>query len=140
MIFFTVLNCIIFCLISVLHIYWVFGGKWGFANAIPTLEGKPVLAPGRISTLIVAFGLLGFAAVHLRALGCFAIGSDYMSGILLLIVGFIFFLRAIGDFNYCGLFKKQKGSSFAEWDTKLYVPLCLLMAFNAFITYWSVLN
>ena len=56
MIIFTVLNCIVFCLISAIHIYWAFGGKWGMGNVIPKLEGKPVFQPGRISTLIVAAG------------------------------------------------------------------------------------
>ena len=126
MIIFTVLNCIVFGLISALHIYWAFGGKWGMGNVIPKLEGKPVL--------------FGFAAVHARALDCFTIGSAYLTGLLLLIIVAIFSLRSIGDFNYFGLFKKKKSSSFAAWDTKLYVPLCILIAFNAFITYWFVLD
>ena len=109
-------------------------------NVIPKLEGKPAFEPGRISTLIVAAGLFGFAAVHVRALGCFTTGSAYLAGIILLIIVAIFSLRSIGDFNYLGLFKKKKSSSFALWDTKLYIPLCILIAFNAFITYWFVLG
>ena len=109
-------------------------------NVIPKLEGKPVFQPGRISTLIVAAGLFGFAAVHARALDCFTIGSAYLAGLILLVIVAIFSLRSIGDFHYFGLFKKKKSSSFASWDTKLYVPLCILIAFNAFITYWFVLD
>ncbi|MCH2021951.1 MAG: DUF3995 domain-containing protein [Saprospiraceae bacterium] len=139
MIIFTIVNCIVFCLIAALHIYWAFGGKWGMANVIPKLEGKPLFQPGRISTLIVASGLLGFAAIHVRALGCFTIGSASIIGYILLIIVAIFSIRSIGDFNYIGLFKKKKSSSFAIWDTKLYVPLCILIAFNSFITYWFVL-
>ncbi|PTT14637.1 DUF3995 domain-containing protein, partial [Flavobacterium sp. HMWF030] len=43
------------------------------------------------------------------------------------IIIFIFILRAIGDFNYVGFFKKHRNSEFALKDTKYYSPLCLLI-------------
>jgi hypothetical protein len=40
----------------------------------------------------------------------------------------IFVLRAIGNLRTFGFFKTITGTPFAEWDTWLYSPLCLLLA------------
>ena len=45
----------------------------------------------------------------------------------------IFVLRTLGDFRYVGFTKRIRNTSFAEWDTKLYSPLCLLMALLALV-------
>jgi hypothetical protein len=34
-------------------------------------------------------------------------------------------VRAIGDFNYVGFFKRRRGTRFAHLDTRLYSPLAL---------------
>ena len=36
--------------------------------------------------------------------------------------------RAIGEFKYVGFFKRVRGSRFAQLDSLLYSPLCLLLA------------
>jgi hypothetical protein len=138
MIVFPVFNIIIFTLIAVIHVYWAFGGKWGGEHVIPKLEGKSTFEPGLVATLIVAVGLLGFAAVHARVLGCCDIGSDYYVGVLILIIAGIFLLRAIGDFKYVGFFKKRKDSTFATYDSKYYSPLCLIIFTNAVFTYFML--
>jgi len=44
----------------------------------------------------------------------------------------IFLLRAIGDFNYVGFFKKIKDTNFGKMDSKYYSPLCLVIAIMGF--------
>lgn len=132
------LNLVIFVLISLLHVYWAFGGKWALDAAIPkTKEGSTDnFSPGPIATLIVAFGLLLFALVHASVLGIISSFEANYLNIALTIIAIIFALRAIGEFNYVGLFKKQKEGKFAECDTRYYIPLCVLISFNASITYF----
>ena len=44
----------------------------------------------------------------------------------------VFSIRVIGEFNYFGIFKRQKGTHFARMDTGLYIPLC---AFYLYLSY-----
>ncbi len=43
--------------ISLLHIYWAFGGRWGSAAAVPVKEGeqKPAFTPKKWGTLIRSY-------------------------------------------------------------------------------------
>jgi Protein of unknown function (DUF3995) len=36
--------------------------------------------------------------------------------------------RFLGDFRYVGVFKRVRGTRFADLDTRLYAPLCLALA------------
>lgn len=129
--FLIYLNTSIFILLAGIHIYWVFGGNWGFKAAIPILENdQQAIKPGVIATLIVAIGLLLFAAIiysnilhHNRVLIKYAIYG----------ISFIFFLRGIGDFKLFGLFKKIKKTTFAKNDNRIYVPLCFYLSVSCFI-------
>ena len=38
-----------------------------------------------------------------------------------------FLLRSVGDFRYVGVFKRVAHTRFAYWDTRLFVPICLLL-------------
>jgi hypothetical protein len=126
----------IFLFLSGLHFYWGFGGKWGSRDVIPTKDdNQPVAMPGVIPTFIVAFGLLVFGFVVLvntvELKIPFLPNFLYTSG--LWIIAGIFILRAIGEFNYIGFFKKHKNSKFGQKDTKIYSPLCLLIGVLAII-------
>ena len=117
------------CLIGLLHFYWALGGKFAALQAIPTENGKPLINPGKIATIIVGLALFGFAFVaymlyfydlstlHYR--NYFIISGWILSG--------IFALRGIGEFNAVGLFKKIKSSEFAYYDTRFYTPFALAM-------------
>jgi len=137
MILFSSLNLVIFILISLIHVYWAFGGQWGIEAVLPELEPrKELLKPSRMATLVVAGGVLGFALVHATTLGLVSfIRVDYL-GICLIIIAVIFAVRTIGDFKYVGLFKNQRAGLFAENDTRYYVPLCALISLNAWMTYY----
>ncbi len=133
------INSLIFLFISGLHIYWAFGGRWAMNAVIPTKTGsqEKMFQPGIFATLIVAVGLLLFATITLGNLGWF----DYLMnrkyiGYATIAIACIFLIRAIGDFKYAGFFKRIKDTDFARNDTRIYSPLCLLIAVLAFmITY-----
>ncbi|WP_411823247.1 DUF3995 domain-containing protein [Leptospira sp. 'Mane'] len=123
------INSIIFFSISGIHIYWALGGKWGSHSAIPSdLKGKKLFLPGFFATVIVASGLFLFALVTLGNLGIFDgfISRNYIHYASLGITA-VFYLRALGDFRYIGLFRKIKDTDFAKQDRKFFTPLCILI-------------
>jgi len=117
-----------------LHIYWAAGGSWGKRNAIPETDGKPTFIPSRLSTIAVAMALT-FAAVValLRGFVLFHSFPGSLAHWASIAIGFIFFLRAVGEFRLIGFFKRVRGTSFATWDTWLFSPLCLLIALAFFV-------
>lgn len=129
LIFLTLLNSFLFIILSLLHIYWAFGGLWGKDLAVPTgKSGQKLFVPSVLSTLVVAVGLLIFALGNLsiKFLPVLPLNPLFIQyGIL--VIGLIFLLRAIGDFNYVGLMKKHKTSGFARQDSLFYTPLCLIL-------------
>jgi hypothetical protein len=127
-------NTGILLFISFLHYYWAAGGAWRRNTAIPiTQEENKVFKPGKFATSVVATGLFVFAFLTLSSTGLFnPIISPYLSFYGNLAIGIIFFLRAIGDGKYVGVLKKIKTTSFARNDTKLYTPICLIIAVIAF--------
>lgn len=129
MIIITLVLFLIFTAISALHFYWGFGGKWGSHAVVPTKDdGMPLFVPRTISTFIVAIGLLGFGIFYLIKYGLITASlPEWLNNAGFWIIISIFILRAIGDFNYVGFFKKHKSSEFAIKDTKYYAPLCLII-------------
>ena len=129
MIIITFILFLIFMALSSLHFYWGFGGKWGSRAVVPTKEnGIPVFVPRTISTFVVAVGLLCFGLFYLINYGFIEMSFPiWLDKTGFWIIASIFILRAIGDFNYVGFFKKHKSSKFATNDTKYYSPLCSLI-------------
>ncbi|MEQ1554802.1 MAG: DUF3995 domain-containing protein [Ferruginibacter sp.] len=119
---------LIFLFISSIHFYWAFGGQWGSDAVLPTRadNNTKVLNPSILPTLIVAFGLLGFGLFILVMSGLISYNiPQWLNNYGLWIIVSIFTLRAIGDFNYVGFFKKIKHTKFGKNDTKYFSPLCL---------------
>ena len=121
---------IIFSLISLLHLYWAFGGTLWYEDVLPTNSmGTKILNPTAIETLIVAIGLLLMALVVVGTQGLF---DQYLNrkyfryGTLL--ISLIFLLRAIGDFKFVGFFKKVTETRFGVNDTFFFSPLCLFIS------------
>ena len=48
-----------------------------------------------------------------------------------------FALRTVGDLRYAGLFKRVRNTPFARWDTRLFTPLCALIAIGAAVVAMS---
>ena len=66
-------------------------------------------------------GLTGLGFVLL------AFTSNYLSFVA------VFLGRVVGDFRWFGVFKRMRGTAFAWWDTRLFVPLCLLLALGCLV-------
>jgi hypothetical protein len=117
---------LIFAVLSAIHVYWARGGRWGAANAVPEIDGKPLFRPGTVVTLVVA-GLLAVAgALVLQRAGlAYAFGPKMVRRAGVWVVALAFVVRAVGDFNYIGFFKRRRGTRFAHLDTRLYSPLAL---------------
>lgn len=130
----SIILSIIFLVLSLLHFYWVFGGKWILDGVVPTKQGatKPLFEAPPIATLIVALGLLFFSWVYYAPVDQTIFGFPQIIYWIKWIVPCLFLLRAIGEFNYVGLFKKIKDTKFGQNDTKYFAPLCLLISLLGF--------
>ncbi len=120
---------LIFLFLSSIHFYWGLGGRWGSGAVIPTKDDHvKVMMPGVMPTLIVAFGLLGFGFFILAQAGIISVNlPQWLNRYGLWFIAGLFILRAIGDFNYVGFFKKIKQTKFGKNDSAYYSPLCLLI-------------
>ncbi|PEP49133.1 hypothetical protein CN557_26310 [Bacillus wiedmannii] len=122
--------CILF-LVSFLHVYWAFGGKWATNSVIPTKAGEKAFIPSVGMTLFIAL-LLSTAAIILLQqtnLVHFAFHNIIvrMGSWVCMIV---FFIRVIGEFRYFGIFKCEKDIHFAKMDTVLFIPLCAFLSLS----------
>lgn len=129
------LNGLIMIAIGLAHLYWLFGGKWGYAEIVPTDDaGKRVLHPGPVSTVIVSVGLLAFAGYYFARLSGMAQFLPLRLGSWgIWALGFLFLARAIGDFRYMGFFKKVRNTVFGRQDTRYFAPLCLYLSISSFL-------
>ena len=119
----------ILAFLSGLHIYWAFGGRRGWGAAIPQIDGRPAFTPSRLATVLVAVGLAAAALVPLVRIGAFPVSAPlWLSQWSAAALSLIFFVRAVGDFRIVGFFKRIRGTPFAVWDTRLFSPVCLLLA------------
>jgi hypothetical protein len=105
----------------------MFGGSWGYDNAIPTnIEGEKLFNPKKIESAFVAIGLLVFATYYFLISNLISINfPSWISIYIGWVISFIFILRSIGEFKYLGFFKKIKTTNFGRLDSKLFSPLCL---------------
>ena len=119
----------LFILLSLIHFYWLFNGKWGLEKVIPTKKNQAsILAIPRFATLIVALILLLFGFIYFVKSGLINVKlSNFVTKYGYWIIPSIFILRVIGDFNYVGLFKKIKNTDFSKADSKYFIPLCLII-------------
>ncbi|WP_254785764.1 DUF3995 domain-containing protein [Zhouia amylolytica] len=120
----------VFIVLAIIHFNWVLGGNFGLSVALPTNEqGIRVLHPKKADSAIVGAGLLTFGLFYLNTSGFVMFRlPEWIYSYGGWIIPAIFFLRAIGEFKYIGFFKKIKHTPFGKMDTKLFSPLCLLIA------------
>lgn len=125
---------VVFAFLSLLHLYWAFGGTWGGALALPMEDGRPVFEPGVGATLAVAVALALCALLVARLAGWLSLGlRDRVARLPGYALAAVLLLRAIGDFRYIGFFKRIGDTPFGRRDTALYSPLCLLLALGVFL-------
>ncbi|MDO5987646.1 DUF3995 domain-containing protein [Flavivirga amylovorans] len=119
----------VFLVLGMIHLNWVIGGTFGFAESLPTKEtGERVLNPKKFDSAIVGLGLVSFSFFYLIKIGFIKLnlpdwGLNYGSWV----IPTIFILRSIGEFKYVGFFKRVKTTTFGKLDTKIYSPLCLFI-------------
>ncbi|MFM2363103.1 MAG: hypothetical protein RLZZ316_2005 [Bacteroidota bacterium] len=120
----------VFLFLSLLHMYWGLGGRWGSAAVIPVKEnGTAHFKPGKLPTFIVAMALLAIGVYYLITVKLIPIRLPaWLQQYGLWLLAGIFLLRAIGDFYYVGFFKKIRHTAFGKNDTLYYSPLCLVIS------------
>jgi len=135
-ILFGFLNGSILIILSTIHFYWALGGKSGMEKTLPTnLEGKKMLNPTKIDSMMVGIFLLLFALLFFIKIVILQISLPHLINRFGIgVISIIFLLRAMGDFRYVGFTKKIRTSDFASLDTKLYSPLCLFIGINGLLT------
>lgn len=135
-----------FLAISLLHVYWAAGGKWGSTAAIPRIpssgsaeKGEQSLpdaypkmvnafSPGPAITLFVACGLAMIALLVTLRAGL--LGDPVKHWTLqasIIVVAIVMLVRAVGDFRLVGFFKTITNTRFAHLDSLYYSPLCVLL-------------
>lgn len=118
---------LIFIVLAFIHFYWAaFGIKKPELVFPINPSDKKARLPSPLLTSVVGFGLLFFGVLFLNQVLQF--WSHKWINYIEIIIGSIFFIRAIGDFKYAGFFKSIKDTPFAKMDTKYYAPLCLLLS------------
>ena len=124
------INTVIFLLLSTLHFYWTFGGKFWHEDVLPTnSKGTNRLNPSTAASLVIAIALLLLALITAGNQGLFdkyVKRKYFIYGSLAIAI--IFFLRAIGDFRFIGFFKTVNKTRFGMNDTLIFSPLCLFIA------------
>ncbi|HYW55836.1 MAG TPA: DUF3995 domain-containing protein [Polaromonas sp.] len=119
----------VFVLLAIWHFRMALLPTQGASGAVPSVDGKPLFVPSVASTVAVGVVLLVFAGLVAATADLVQVGlsTSVLSWIsYALALGLL--ARALGEFKYVGLFKRVRGSRFAELDTWVYSPLCLLLA------------
>lgn len=135
MIFVAGVVALILSSLALLHVYWAFGGGWGAKDAVPHYEGKPLFKPGPgACTAVAALLVLAAAVVWSKAFGWLPPSlPTYWSTVGTFGVALVFMGRAVGDFRWVGVFKRERSSRFARLDSRVYSPLCLLLGIGALL-------
>lgn len=124
----------VFASLSLVHVYWLFGGRVGQLAAIPENDGTPIFEPSALATLVVTMGLALCAVIIAGTAGMLALPlSQTILAWLTRGLAVVLLLRAIGDFRLVGFFKRIHHSRFSQLDTVVYSPLCLAMAMGTAI-------
>jgi hypothetical protein len=125
----SILLSLILIGLGMIHFNWVMGGNFGFSESLPTKEnGERVLDPKKIYIAIVGIGLTAFGLFYLFKSGLIEYNlPEWLMKFASWIIPIIFFLRAIGEFQYVGFFKTVKKTEFGKLDSKIFSPLCLII-------------
>lgn len=126
----SIILFVIFTVLGGIHFYWLFGGVWALDKVIPSKDNttSPLAIP-KLGTLIVGLVLVLFGLIYLVKAGFLMVQfPNWVSDYGYWIIPSLFILRAIGEFNYVGFFKKIKNTEFAKADSKIFSPLCLGIA------------
>jgi hypothetical protein len=134
----AILTSVVLFGLSLLHVYWGAGGRWGIESVVPTLEGRPVLHPTAFASYVVATALAVAGTIAIGATGALhEVVPAWFVRTGLVVMAVVFAGRAIGDFRFIGFTKRARESRFAEVDTFVFSPLCVaLSAACAALAWW----
>ncbi len=121
-----------FALLGALHVFWALGGRLARGSVIPEVNGQRTFTPTPAATFAVALALFVASAVVLGRAGVFSFllpAERFKWPVFIL--GSVFLIRAVGEFNLVGFSKRRRGTSFDRWDTWLFSPLCLAISYAA---------
>ena len=137
-IFLSMFLSIVFGILGGFHLYWFFGGKWGLEKVIPSKDKETEsLSIPRLATLFVAIVLMFFGFIYVIKTGVIAIQIPYfIRKIVYWVIPLLFLVRAIGDFNYVGIFKKIKHTEFAKADSRVFIPICITIGIIGVLIAW----
>lgn len=126
----AIFNSLFFIGLTLLHLNWLLGGSLGGYALIPTDGNNRMLyKPNGLRVVIQSVGFLCFTVINLAWLGAFGEGPiDTLAGYGVGAIGTLLLVRAIGDFAYVGFSKRYYNSRFSNSDTKIFSPVCLLLA------------
>ncbi|MBE1557153.1 DUF3995 domain-containing protein [Sporosarcina limicola] len=125
----TILAACILFLISLLHVFWAFGGTWGKNVVLPEEQGNRAFSPSVGGTLLVALLLSMAGGILLIEANHISLPEKYLIvQIGAWVCAVVFALRVLGDFNYFGIGKKKRNTKFSKMDTYLYIPLCAFLS------------
>jgi hypothetical protein len=131
----SVINALIFAIISGFHFYWAMGGTVGFDVVLPSnRDASKALNPSKSVTCIAALVFLGIAIFYLIKADLIPIPLPRLiNNYGLYALASVLIIRAMGDFKYAGFFKTIKDTPFADYDTKYYSPLCLFLGLSTLV-------
>ena len=94
-------------------------------------EKKPLGSAGllarRVGAALAAAGLVTTCRAGLFCAGL----PPWMARVGIWVIALTFAARAVGEFRYVGFFKRVRGTRFAQRDTWIFSPLCVLIALMA---------
>ena len=115
----------ILLLISLLHVYWLFGGRWGLEASLPPSRSGDPVRPPRVMVVVVILGLLFASAMAFSLAGWITIPlSERWMIFCYKALGYLFLARGILGFAASFFFRPLKGTLFNRWNLILYSPLC----------------
>ena len=118
----------ILTVLALIHVYWARGGSAGKQQTIPTVKGRPTIDPGPAMTYAVAGALATGATFAFARSGALPLVPRKLARLATATMALVFAARAVGDFRTVGFFKRERSTTFARWDTRLFSPLCAVMA------------
>lgn len=124
----SIVLAVVFVALSAMHVGWAYGIRWGLKGAIPELDGKLLFEPGKVGALLVAAALLAGTAISVWRGAFPGLGPAWIPHVGIWVIVVVFALRAVGDFRYCGFFKRVRGTTFARNDSLIYSPLCVIIS------------